>query len=216
MTKRPARRLIIPAIPVLALLVLVACGKKEPAAPATAGGTTAAPAAPASVPGGGDPTRDYKLAYLDDAKMAQFINSLQEPVNPFEMVLKGGGMKFSSIQKEAEKLNAYAQRFGFKGYEDYMAVWGRITVAEMTVAAQGMKKGAIDMIARMKQNAEEQLKRSDLSPEERQSYEQQAADNAKSLEEMQKPDESSMNAQDLALYMKYKEQIEAAVKKFKK
>ena len=97
-----------------------------------------------------------------------------------------------------------------------MAVWGRITVAEIVVAAEKMKEGTIKMLEGLKKSAEEGLKRPNLSSEERKDLEQQIAENTKSIEEMKDPGEQSISKEDMAVYLKYKDQIEEAVKKYKK
>jgi len=216
MTFKSARFMFRCLFPVLAVLLLVGCGKKEPAPAGVASTASTRAGATASTSAGGNPLRDYMVPYLDDAKMAKFIESLQEEKNPFEMIFKGGMGNMAQLQKEMESFNAYARKYGFHGYEDYMAVWGRITVAEMSVAAQAMKQGAINMMLNMKKSAEEQLKRADLSAEMRQTYEQQIVDSDKSVADMQKPGKASLSEQDLAVYRKYKAQIDEVVKKFRK
>ncbi len=98
-----------------------------------------------------------------------------------------------------------------------MAVWGRITVGQMLIAAEEMNKSSIEWMQKSVATAEENLKKPDLSPEMKSMYEEQLASSKKSLEDMQKPDtsDSSLNADDLALVVKFKAQIEEATKKFK-
>jgi hypothetical protein len=162
---------------------------------------------------------DYTKPYLTDEKMTQFIASLKEEMNPFDAVLKGGQTQsLADLKDKLDEYNAFAKKYGFTDYADYMAVWGRITVGEMMQAAEEMKKSGVEWMQKSIASAQENLKKPDLSPEMKKMYEEQLASSQKSLEDMQKPDESSgstLNAQDLALVVKYKAQIEAATKSLK-
>ena len=155
--------------------------------------------------------------YLTDAKMAKFIESLQEDVNPFDVLFKGGQMmKMSDIEKRAEEYNGFARKYGFADFGDYMAVWGRIMVGDMTISSQEWTKKTIQGMEESIKIAEEQLKKPDLNAEMKTIYEDQIKSARTSIEEMSKPDESpSLNAEDLALVAKYKAQIDEATKKYK-
>ena len=155
--------------------------------------------------------------YLTDAKMAKFIESLQEDVNPFDVLFKGGQMmKMSDIEKRAEEYNGFARKYGFADFGDYMAVWGRIMVGDMTISSQEWTKKTIQGMEESIKIAEEQLKKPDLNAEMKTIYEDQIKSSRTSIEEMSKPDESpSLNAEDLALVAKYKAQIDEATKKYK-
>ena len=211
-------RKVLCTVPLILVLLLVSCGKKE-SGPVGSVGEKVAQAVSSSSPAekGGDPLKDYKVPYLNDEKMVHFLDSLKESKNPFEILFKANSMSgLSQIRNEVEKFNDYAKKYGFQGYEDYMAVWGRITVAEIVVAAEKMKEGTIKMLEGLKKSAEEGLKRPNLSSEERKDLEQQIAENTKSIEEMKNPGEQSISKEDMAVYLKYKDQIEEAVKKYKK
>jgi len=161
---------------------------------------------------------DYTKAYLTEEKMAKFIESLQEEMNPFDVVFKGGQTQsLTDLKDKMEAFNAYAKKYGFNDYYDYMAVWGRITVGEMMIGAKDMLKGTSEWLQKSITEAEENLKKPDLSPEMKTAYEEQIASSKKSLEDMNKPDDSSsqLNESDLALVAKYKAQIEEVTKKFK-
>jgi len=125
----------------IALLVVIACGKKQGTTTSTqTASETAARATEMAT--SNDPIRDYKVAYLTDEKMEKFIESMKEEMNPFDVVFKGGQTKsFSAMKNVIEKFNTFARKYGFKGYEDYTAVWGRITVGDMLIASQEMSKG---------------------------------------------------------------------------
>jgi hypothetical protein len=215
MKEKSVRRMICGIVPAL-LLLAVACNKKEAPPSAAAANESASTPVAARTAGSGDPIRDYKVPFLTDERMEKFLASLQEPKNPFEILFKAGGMMRSSqLKDKVADLNAYATRYGFKGYEEYMAVWGRITVAEISQVAVGMKKGVIEMITRMKNGNEEKLRNPNLTPEERKDLQEQVADNIKSLAEMQKPSDSGISEADMAVYLKYKEPIDQAVKKIR-
>jgi dihydroorotase-like cyclic amidohydrolase len=141
------------------LLVVVACGKKQGSTASEQATKEQAATEKATAATGGvessDPLRNYKVAYLTDEKMEKFIESLKEEMNPFDVVFKGGQMRSSSsVKDEVEKFNAFAQKYGFKGYEDYMAVWGRITVGEAEIGAEEMTKGMKESMEKMAADAE--------------------------------------------------------------
>lgn len=198
----------------LGLILTSACKKKSPAEEAMSiAESLAKNITPSSV------QNDYTKPYLTEEKMAKFIESLKEEMNPFDVVLKGGGQtqSLTDLKDKMEAFNAYAKKYGFNDYYDYMAVWGRITVGEMMIAAKDMTKGTSEWLEKSIKEAEENLKKPDLSPEMKTAYEEQIASSKKSLEDMNKPDKSSsqLNEADLALIAKYKTQIEEATKKLK-
>ncbi len=199
----------------IALLVVVACGKKQGTTTSTqTASETAARATETAT--SNDPIRDYKVAYLTDEKIEKFIESLKEEMNPFDVVFKGGQTRsFSAMKDEVEKFNTFARKYGFKGYEDYTAVWGRITVGEMAIGAEEMTKGLKESMEKMAADAEKSLKDPNLSPEMKKIYEDQVASAKKSTEDLSKPQDSSLNEDDLNLIRKYKPQIDEATKKYK-
>lgn len=193
-------------ISLLLLLVFtfVSCKKSTPT-----GGTTSSSSATAA-------SRDYSAPYLTDDKMQRFIQSMGEAQNPFESMFAKAVTNPGQVQGEIAALDAFARKYGFQGYQDYTAVWGRIVVGEMTVMADGMKKGVREMTEKNIQNAEEQLKNSSLSPDMRKLYEQQVASGKQSLQEMDKPPTTKFNDNDLALVRKYQPQIEEASRRYNK
>jgi len=209
---------VLVLIAVVALVLSFACGKKSDAEKAFSAAKEAAREAGSTVSStGAGAQNDYMKPYLTDAKMAKFIESLQEDVNPFEVLFKGGQMmRMSDIEKRAQEYNGFARKYGFADFGDYMAVWGRIMVGDVMIAGEKMKT---DMIKGMEDSikvAEEQLKKPDLNAEMRTIYEEQIKSGKTSIEEFQKPDDSSgLNAEDLALVAKYKAQIDEATKKYK-
>jgi hypothetical protein len=196
-----------------ALVLSVACGKKS----ATEKALSIAKSMSESM----TPTsaqNDYTKAYLNEEKMQKFLESMKEDVNPFDVLFKGGqGGSLMDLQDKLEQYNAFAKKYGFHDYADYMAVWGRITVGEMEIAAEEMTKSGIEMMQNSIKSAEENLKKPDLSPEMKSMYEEQLKSSQKSLQDMMKPDTSSksLNADDLALVVKYKPQIDEITKQIR-
>ncbi len=203
----------------LALVLSFACGKKSGAEKAFSAAKEAAKDAAATVaPSGAGAANDYTKPYLTDEKMAKFIESMKEDVNPFEVLFKGGQMMdMRDIEKRAQEYNGFAQKYGFADFGDYMAVWGRIMVGDMMIASEKMTK---DMIKGMEDSiriAEENLKKPDLNAEMRTIYEEQIKNAKTSIEDMNKPsDTSGLNAEDLALVAKYKAQLDEATQKYTK
>jgi NACalpha-BTF3-like transcription factor len=88
-------------------------------------------------------------------------------------------------------------------------------IGDMMIASEKMTK---DMIKGMEDTiriAEENLSKPDLNAEMKTIYEEQIKSAKTSIEESQKPDDTSdLNAEDLALVAKYKAQIDEATKKY--
>lgn len=151
---------------------------------------------------------DYSKPYLTDEKMQQFLASMKEEHNPLELVFKqGGGMQdLSTMAGRIDEFNSFARKYGFQDYQDYTGVWGRITVGEMQIWGA---KTFEDMIS----GAQAELKKADLVPEMRKVYEDQIATAQKGLDDMSKKS-SSVKAADMELIKKYKDQVDAAQKKY--
>jgi hypothetical protein len=202
---------------VIALVLSFACGKKSGAEKALSAAKEAAQEAAGTViPSNANAQNDYTKPYLTDEKMTKFVESLQEDVNPFDVLFKGGQMmNMSDIEKKTKEYNGFAQKYGFADFGDYMAVWGRIMIGDMMIASEKMTK---DMIKGMEDTiriAEENLSKPDLNAEMKTIYEEQIKSAKTSIEESQKPDDTSdLNAEDLALVAKYKAQIDEATKKY--
>lgn len=158
--------------------------------------------------------RDYTKPCLTDEKIQKFIQSMGEAQNPFSKMFAAAVTAPGQVPGEVAALDAFARKYGFSGYQDYVNVWGRIVVGQMAIMAEGMKKGVREMTQKNIQNAEEQLKNPNLSPDMRKMYEEQVAGGKKSLQEMDKPSSTEINDSDLALVRKYQSQIEEASKRF--
>jgi len=185
----------------LAVLITTSCQSK----PAPSAGMLSSPATRAAL----NVANDYSKPYLTDEKMQQFLASMKEEHNPLELVFKqGGGMQDpSSMAGRIDEFNSFARKYGFQDYQDYTGVWGRITVGEMQIWGA---KTFEDMIS----GAQAELKKPDLAPEMRKVYEDQITTAQKGLDDMNKKS-SSLNAADMELIKKYKDQIDAAQKKYK-
>lgn len=190
-------------------LICASCGKQS-------GGSLAAQSAPQ----GGhakSALNDYTKPYLNDDKVQRLINSMQEGKNPFDFLF-GTGSKAASLATlptAIPELDLFARKYGFGGYEDYMAVWGRVVAGQAAMMAEDMMKGARESMESSIQSAQAELKKPDLSPEMRQMYEQQIAGARESLDKMNEPDgNSALNAGDLELVKKYKDRIDEAEKKY--
>jgi hypothetical protein len=156
-----------------------------------------------------DVANDYSKPYLNDEKMQQFLASMKEEHNPLELLFKQGGQAQNPMTMGArlDEFNSFARKYGFQDYQDYTGVWGRITVGELQIWGA---KTFEDMIS----GAQKELKKPDLAPEMRKIYEDQITTAQKGLDDMNKKS-SSLNAADMDLVKKYKDQIDAAEKKYK-
>jgi len=185
----------------LGSVLVTSCQSSKPASASGMLSSSPGPAAKSAV-------TDYAKPYLTDEKMQQFLASMKEEHNPLQLVFKqGGGMQDpSSMNGRIEEFNSFAHKYGFQDYQDYTGVWGRITVGEMQIWGA---KTFEDMIS----GAQQELKKTDLAPEMRKVYEDQITSAQKALDDMGKKS-SSVNAADMELIKKYKDQIDAAEKKY--
>ena len=188
------------------LFVATGCGKKDPAAgPAP----TASAASPSS-----SGQSDYSKPALTEEKLTRFIESMQEEKNPLEFIFKGGGMQSAAEMKAKEiELNAYARKYGFRDYVEYIDTWGRVMVGQMQVGAAKMFSGMAEGARKNIQEAEAKLKDPALSPEQRQKYVEQAEQGKQSLAEMTKTEANGLNAADLALIEKLNDRLNEAARK---
>lgn len=196
-------RMLVVKVNVLFLVssLAVSCQSSKPA---TSTGIFSSPVAHASQ----NAANDYSKPYLTDEKMQQFLASMKEEHNPLELMFKPGGQAQNpaSLGARMEEFNSFARKYGFQDYQDYTGVWGRITVGEMQIWGA---KTFEDMIS----GAQAELKKPDLAPEMRKIYEDQITTAQKGLDDMNKKS-SSLSADDMGLVKKYKDQIDAAQKKY--
>jgi len=199
-------------------LAFTFCGKKEQGRAAKSLRDLAKSAVESYQPEAKSAAQDYTQPYLTDERMKNFIASMKEEHNPFEMVFKEGGQmrSLSDLRERMEEYNEFARKYGFKDYEDYITVWGRITVGEIMLFAEESQKSTVKSFEDSIKNAEEELKKPDIAPEMKKMYEEQISSYKESLEEMKSgKEQESLNAADLELVKKYKAEIEAASQKYK-
>ncbi len=161
---------------------------------------------------------DYTKPYLTDDKMGKFLSSMKEEHNPFELIFKKGGQMQNPIDlaSRMEEFNSFARRYGFQDYQDYTAVWGRILTGEMQLWAADMKTESAKSFEKIISDAQADLKKPNLTPDQRKMDEEQIANAQKTVDDLNKSDSSSgLNDADLTLVKKYKDQIDAAEKKYK-
>lgn len=160
---------------------------------------------------------DYKKPYLTDDKMNKFIATLKDDKNPFETIFKRGATPFNpfAVKERLEEFNSWSRGRGFEGYEDYLAVWGRIMVGQMQIVAGESKKGLKESMEKTIAAAEEALKQPGITPEMKTMYEEQIKSAKTTMAEMDKANmDSALNADDQALVAKYNSQIQEALKKW--
>lgn len=153
---------------------------------------------------------DYSKPYLTDDKMQQFLASMKEEYNPLELLFKkGGAMRNPATMSERiDEFNAFARKYGFQDYQDYTAVWGRIMAGQMQIFGQ-------ETFQNMITSAQAELKKPNVAPEMQKVYQEQIASAQKGLDDMNNnSSRSAVNSADMELVKKYKDQIEAAQKKY--
>lgn len=161
---------------------------------------------------------DYTKPYLTDDRVNKFIASMKEEHNPFELIFKPGGQlqNPTDLASRMDEFNSFARKYGFQDYQDYTAVWGRIMAGEMQIWGAQMMQDSAQTFQKMITDAQADLKKPNLSPESRQMDEEQIANAQKAIDEMNKSSaKSALNSADFELVKKYKDQIDAAQKKYK-
>jgi len=197
---------------ILACLVTVACKSGQ-----TGSASGMFSAASAKVPVDNPAVSDYAKPYLTDDKMNKLLASMKEDHNPLEFMFKDKGpTNLLTVGTRLEEFNSYARKYGFQDYQDYTAVWGRVTVGQMQIWGAEMMKQTTQGFQKSIADAQADLKKPNLSPEQRKFDEEQIASMQKAIDDMnQSSSKSELNAADMELVKKYKDQIEQAQKKFK-
>jgi hypothetical protein len=165
-----------------------------------------------------NPANDYTKPYLTDEKMTQFLASMKEEHNPFEVIFKEGGEMRNPLDfaSRLEEFNSFARKQGFQDYQDYTSVWGRIMAGQMQIWAGEMMKESTRSFQKMIADAQADLKKPNLSPEMRKMDEDQIANAQKTIDDLNNSDsKSTLNAADMELVKKYKDQIDQAQRKYK-
>jgi hypothetical protein len=219
------RRMIICTLLVLAP---ASCGKKDESGAAKPAGSSAeptadptAPPAQPTAPSASEPRDDYTRPYLTDEMVVKFIQSLEEIRNPFEVIFveRGPIRNLRDMKVKLDEFNAFARKHGFKDHEDYIAVWGRISAAEIQILTNEATKSGNQVTAEIIKQAEAELKKPNLDPMVRKMYEEQIQEIRKSSEaDRNEADttETILNAADVAIVKKHQARLLEALKKFHK
>lgn len=150
--------------------------------------------------------------------MTKFIASMKEEHNPLEVIFKdkGAPSNLLDLASRFEEFNTFARKYGFHDYQDYTAVWGRITTGEIQLWQAEMMKENAKNFQKVIDDAQADLKKPNLSPEKKKYDEDQIASLQKTIDDMNNSGSSSiLNTADLELVKKYKDQIDQAQKKYK-
>ncbi len=187
------------------LLAFAGCGRKE--APASGSAASSEQASSGK--------SDYSKPALTEEKLTRFIDSMQEEKNPLEFIFNPGGAMHGVAEMKAKEveLNAYARKYGFKDYVEYIDTWGRVMVGQLQLSSAKMFQDLAESNRKSIAEAEAKLKDPSLTSEQRTMYTEQLAENKKSLADLTKTDSDSLNAPDLGLVEKFSDRINAASKK---
>jgi hypothetical protein len=160
---------------------------------------------------------DYTKPYLTDEKMTHLIASMKEEHNPFEVIFKDkGSTNLMDLANRLEEFNSFARKYGFQDYQDYTAVWGRVMAGEVQLWGAEMTKDNVKTFQKAIDDAQADLRKPNLSPEQRKLDEDQIVNMQKTIDDMNKSSSNSgLTAADLMLVKKYWDQIDEAQKKYK-
>jgi len=195
---------------VSAAVLFSACGKAEdPSSSSSDGGKKSAATAAAE-----HPRDDMSKPYLSEAKVGNFIKSLEGDRNAFEILTTDNSLLSAAKSgKRLAELDALAKKYGFENTEDYMAVWSRLMAANLALMAEATMKTTREMYEGTIKISEEQLKRTDLTPELREMNQEQIKASREALEEFKKPQEKGLNDKDIEIFRKHKAAFEEAMTK---
>jgi hypothetical protein len=156
----------------------------------------------------------YSQAALTEEKMTKFLESMKEEKNPLDFLFKsGGGIRSVAEMKGKEAgFTAFARKYGFADYNEYADTWGRIALGRLQIDSAPMFKSMAETTRQSIQEAEAQLRKPNLTAEQRQMYSEQLETGKRQLADLEKNDTNSLNAADLVLVEKFKPQIDAAEK----
>jgi len=197
-------------------LLFAACGKaEEPSSGSSDGGGSDPAAASKAEKDGGNPWDDLSKPCLNDKNMDNFVESLTDPAGPFDAVSKGKVTAFNAQGRMAE-FDAAAKKHGFANGEEYLGAWMRIGAARTQIMTDEANQSMIQMQEEVIKSAKEGLKRPDVTPEMRQSYEDQIKGATESLRALKQPREGGVNAKDIETYKKHQAAFEEAMKKWSK
>ena len=198
------------------VLLCAACGKSdEPSSGSSDGGGSDPSESSKPAKDGGNPWDDLAKPCLNDKNMGDFIESLKDAAGPFDAISKGKATALNA-QGRMEEFDAAARKHGFAGGEEYLAAWTRIGAARTQIMTEEGNQSMIQMQEEVIKSAKEALKQPDLTPEMRQSYENQVKGATESLKALKQPREGGVNAKDIETYKKHQVAFEEAMKKWSK
>jgi hypothetical protein len=148
----------------------------------------------------------YSQAALTEEKMTKFMESMNEEKNPLEFLFKpGGGIhSIAGMKGKEAEFTAFARKYGFADYNEYVDTWGRITLGRLQIDSAPLFKSMADSARQGIQEAEEQLRKANLTAEQRQMYSQLLETAKKQLADVEKNATNTSNAADLLLVEKFK------------
>jgi hypothetical protein len=204
---------------VSAVLFLAGCGKSDDSSSDSSSSSS-------SDSSGGDqgsehrdepkqPVEDYSKPYVTEERMGNFLASLKEHQNPFEIMAKGGvvaGLTGSRL----EETNAFARKYKFKDAAEYIGAWARVFATWMAVKMEETAVLQAEGYDIQIKTMETELKKPDLAPEVRTAYENQLKQIKDAQAEAKKPKESQVPKEDLAVMKKHAKEYEALLNEKKK
>ena len=195
------------------IAILAGCGKSDdPTSDSSGGGGPGSSSAK-----GADaekPWDDQTKPYLTEKKMGSFIESLKDANGPFDAVIKGKVTAFNA-GKVMDDFEAAAKKHGFASGEEYLGAWMRINGAYMQVLQDESNEAMIKMHEETIKSHQETLKKSDLSPEAKQTLEDQIKGSQETIKALRQPREEGVNAKDVETFKKHRAAFEESMKKWK-
>ncbi len=191
-----------------------ACGKSDDPSSSSADGGAGSKGGSTSADGD-KPWDDPAKPYLSDKKMGDFIDSLKDSNGPFDAVSKGKVTAFNAGAR-MDEFEASAKKHGFESGAEYLGAWVRINTAMVQVMQDESNESMIKTHEEMIRNAQEGLKAPGVTPEMRQSYEEQIKGSKETLAALKQPREGGVNAKDIETFKKHKAAFEEAMKKWSK
>jgi hypothetical protein len=194
------------------LVILAGCGKSDsPSSDSSDGGGSS------SNPGSSDPKKpwdDVSKPYLDDKKMGNFIESLKDANGPFDAISKGKVSAFNT-GKVMDEFETASKKHGFASGEEYLGAWTRIMAAYSQIMQEDSNQSMVAMHEETIKNHRETLKKPDVTPEMKQTLEDQIKSSQEALAALKQPREGGVNAKDIETFKKHRGAFEESMKKWK-
>jgi hypothetical protein len=194
------------------LVFLAGCGKSDDSSSNSSdGGGSNASKEPS------DPKKqwdDVSKPYLDDKKMGNFIESLKDANGPFDAISKGKVTAFNT-GKVMDEFEASAKKHGFASGEEYIGAWTRIMATYGQIQQAEANESMIQMHEEVIKSNQETLKKPDVTPEMKQTLQDQIKGSQEALAALKKPPEGGVNAKDIETFKKNRAAFEESMKKWK-